>query len=204
MAPLEHPDATDDLPPSIGNPARRALGAGNVTRLSDLSVIAEADVASWHGVGPKALDILRRALAATGRSFATTGTGSVAEKLRIGPGAAVWSSSAAGLALLGPLPDGVRAVPTPDEATTAIIVADDAVSLRATLETHRGHLAKPANVWVVNRKATRSDLNRDRIRTILQESGLWPTGHTTVDEIWSASRFYALAPGDSPLSTERR
>ena len=58
-----------DLPFAVGAPARRALAAARVLRLDDLARCAEADVAALHGVGPRAVGILREALAADGRTF---------------------------------------------------------------------------------------------------------------------------------------
>ncbi len=40
------------------------------TRLDQLTKVSEAELLKLHGMGPKALGVLRDALAATGRSFA--------------------------------------------------------------------------------------------------------------------------------------
>lgn len=61
---------TDELP-KLAAPARRALDAAGVTRLSQLADWKEADLARLHGMGPRALQALRDALAANGLSFAT-------------------------------------------------------------------------------------------------------------------------------------
>ncbi|HEX2275038.1 MAG TPA: hypothetical protein VHG90_14290, partial [Acidimicrobiales bacterium] len=58
----------------------------------------------------------------------------VAQKLLIKPGAAVWSSHPDRLDLLGPLPDEVRVVDALEDATVALVFADDAESLRKTLD----------------------------------------------------------------------
>jgi hypothetical protein len=55
--------------PKIGAPATRALAAAGYTRLSQLSKVSETDLAKLHGVGPKAIRILREALAGAGLSF---------------------------------------------------------------------------------------------------------------------------------------
>jgi len=60
-----------DLPFSVGAPARRALVAARVLRLDDLARCAEVDLAALHGVGPRAVGILRAALAVDGRTFRT-------------------------------------------------------------------------------------------------------------------------------------
>jgi hypothetical protein len=51
-----------DLPKAIGNPATKALVAHGITSLSDLAEVSLDDVADWHGVGAKAVDILRESL----------------------------------------------------------------------------------------------------------------------------------------------
>jgi DNA-directed RNA polymerase alpha subunit len=59
-----------DLPVELSEPARRALVGAGYTRLQQLTQLSEAEVKQLHGVGPKALDQLRRALVARGLSFA--------------------------------------------------------------------------------------------------------------------------------------
>jgi predicted flap endonuclease-1-like 5' DNA nuclease len=53
--------ATQDELPNIGAPATRALTAAGYTRLSQLRKISEADLLKLHGVGPKAIRIMREA-----------------------------------------------------------------------------------------------------------------------------------------------
>jgi hypothetical protein len=59
-----------NLPAELPKPAQRALTAAGYTRLEQLTNLSEADLQQLHGVGPKALEQLRRALAACGLSFA--------------------------------------------------------------------------------------------------------------------------------------
>lgn len=59
-----------DLPTKLSNPARRALAAAGFVRLEQFSRLSEADVLQLHGVGPKAIDMIRDALAARGLAFA--------------------------------------------------------------------------------------------------------------------------------------
>lgn len=59
-----------DLPIELAEPARRALSQAGYWRLEQLTELSEAEVKQLHGVGPKALDQLRRALAINGLSFA--------------------------------------------------------------------------------------------------------------------------------------
>ena len=65
-----NPDDDADLPREIGNPARRAFAAVGLTRLDQFAGWREAELARLHGVGPKALGVIRRALAARGESLA--------------------------------------------------------------------------------------------------------------------------------------
>jgi hypothetical protein len=58
-----------DLPAGIGRPATRALIGAGYTRLEQLTTVSEDEILKLHGVGPKALDLLRRALAAKGWAF---------------------------------------------------------------------------------------------------------------------------------------
>lgn len=55
--------------PKLSQPAHRALVQAGYTRLEQLSKVSEADLKKLHGMGPKALGILREALAARGLSF---------------------------------------------------------------------------------------------------------------------------------------
>ncbi|MGY0235843.1 DNA-binding protein [Longispora urticae] len=59
----------DDLP-AIGAPARRALALAGYVRLDQLTAVTEKELGALHGVGPKALRILRAALGERGASFA--------------------------------------------------------------------------------------------------------------------------------------
>jgi hypothetical protein len=56
--------------PKTSQPALRALIAAGYTRLEQLTNITEADLLKLHGMGPKAVRILREALEAKGWSFA--------------------------------------------------------------------------------------------------------------------------------------
>jgi hypothetical protein len=58
-----------DFPDKIGKPARQALLAAGYVRLEQLATVREAEVLKLHGMGPKALGMLRQALADRGQSF---------------------------------------------------------------------------------------------------------------------------------------
>src|SRR3954470_17613426 len=108
----------------------------------------------------------------------------VAEKLRIKPGAALWSSHPDRLGLLGPLPDGVRQVEAPGEADAALLFADDAASARALTAEHHDGLAHPELLWVAYPKGNRTDVNRDTLWPILSEHGLRPISQVAIDDAW--------------------
>lgn len=55
--------------PKIGSPATRALEAAGYTQLRQLTKVTESELAQLHGMGPKALGILRETLKAQGLSF---------------------------------------------------------------------------------------------------------------------------------------
>ncbi|TFV76224.1 DNA-binding protein [Blastococcus sp. CT_GayMR20] len=62
------PTADSDLP-RIGAPATGALRLAGYTRLDQLAGVPERELGQLHGVGPRALRILREALAERGLSF---------------------------------------------------------------------------------------------------------------------------------------
>jgi predicted RecB family nuclease len=65
-----NPQQESNLPPGLSRPAQRALTNAGCRRLEELARLGEAEVERLHGVGPKALAQLRRALVANGLSFA--------------------------------------------------------------------------------------------------------------------------------------
>jgi hypothetical protein len=65
---IDQPES--DLPRGIGAPATRAITGAGYWRLEQLTGVSEAELKKLHGVGPKAIDVLRRALEAKGLSFA--------------------------------------------------------------------------------------------------------------------------------------
>ncbi len=70
MRETKHFELESDLPAGLSKPAQRALAGAGYTRLAQFTKLREADVMRLHGMGPKALDLIRRALAATGLAFA--------------------------------------------------------------------------------------------------------------------------------------
>lgn len=55
--------------PSIGKPATRALSDVGITTLEQVSKLDENNLSKMHGVGPKAIRILKEAMAEEGLSF---------------------------------------------------------------------------------------------------------------------------------------
>ncbi len=55
--------------PKIGAPAQRALQNIGITQLKQLTKVTEAELGQLHGMGPKALGILRETLKEKGLSF---------------------------------------------------------------------------------------------------------------------------------------
>ena len=55
--------------PKIGAPATRALNEAGYTRLEDLTQATEEELLALHGMGPKAMGILKSALAGRGLTF---------------------------------------------------------------------------------------------------------------------------------------
>ncbi|WP_442934562.1 DNA-binding protein [Micromonospora sp. CPCC 205739] len=64
-----------DIPRAAGAPARRALSAAGWIRLDQLTAVTERELLALHGVGPKAIGVLRAALRDRGLSLAGEETG---------------------------------------------------------------------------------------------------------------------------------
>lgn len=57
------------LPPGVSQPALRALAGAGYSSLEQLTNVREADLLALHGMGPKAIGIIRAALEEKGKSF---------------------------------------------------------------------------------------------------------------------------------------
>ncbi len=119
-----------------------------------------------------------------------------ASKLLIKPGTAVWVSDASRASLLGPVPGDVTLVEVLAEADVAIAIADDAATIRATLDANLEDLASRAVLWVVYPKGGRADINRDSLWRLIAPYGLRPITQVAVDGTWSALRFRPLRPDE--------
>lgn len=60
----EAPSGPDALPTAIGKPATRALLGAGVRTLTDVAARSEEELLALHGMGPKAMRVLREALKA--------------------------------------------------------------------------------------------------------------------------------------------
>lgn len=67
---LKNYSLVDHWPKGAGSPAQRALLAAGYTNLEQLRHVTAAELLELHGVGPKAIAILRKDLAARGLAFA--------------------------------------------------------------------------------------------------------------------------------------
>ena len=63
------PKIDTGFPRRIGQPATRALNNAGYSTLDQLADVREKDLAVLHGMGPKALGILKTALQEKGKSF---------------------------------------------------------------------------------------------------------------------------------------
>ena len=129
-------------------------------------------------------------------------TKSIAGKLLIKPNTTVWSSHTSHLNLIEPLPESVQHVERPEQATTALLFADDARSLRDILNEHKDRLLRP-NIWVAYPKANRVDINRDTLWPILGEYGMRPIAQVALDDVWSAMRFRPYKQGEASFAGGR-
>ena len=59
-----------ELVDGLSRPARRALANAGYTRIEQFTKLSEAEVGRLHGMGPKGVELIRRALASQGLSFA--------------------------------------------------------------------------------------------------------------------------------------
>jgi DNA-directed RNA polymerase alpha subunit len=59
-----------DMPAELASPARRALLGAGITSLEQVSTVSKGELMQLHGIGRKAIEQLRNALADWGLSFA--------------------------------------------------------------------------------------------------------------------------------------
>ena len=59
-----------NFPAGLARPARRALAAAGISRLEQLTELSETELIKLHGIGPKALLVIKGAMEDRGLSFA--------------------------------------------------------------------------------------------------------------------------------------
>lgn len=62
-------ETESDLPGGLSKPALRALHGAGYTQLHQISKLTESELLQLHGMGPKGIDEIRRALIEKGLSF---------------------------------------------------------------------------------------------------------------------------------------
>jgi len=62
-------ETESDLPSGLSKPALRALHGAEYTQLHQISKLTESELLQLHGMGPKGIDEIRRALIEKGLSF---------------------------------------------------------------------------------------------------------------------------------------
>ena len=65
----EAPGDSGDLPKSIGKPATRALLGAGISSLDEVAARTEAELLDLHGVGPRAIRLMKEELAEQGMKF---------------------------------------------------------------------------------------------------------------------------------------
>lgn len=69
MAKKEKKATKSDFPPGLSAPALRALDGAGYKTLKQLSKVTEAELLKLHGMGPKAMGMIKSAMEAKGLSF---------------------------------------------------------------------------------------------------------------------------------------
>jgi len=57
------------LPKGIAKPALRALASAGISRLDQLTKLTESELLALHGMGPKAIGIIKAALRTQGKTL---------------------------------------------------------------------------------------------------------------------------------------
>jgi hypothetical protein len=123
-------------------------------------------------------------------------TKTIAEKLQIKPNTTVWVSDPGKIALLTPMPDGVRESDSMATASTAVLFAEDAASARKLMAENAGDVTKPGVLWVAYPKGNTTDINRDTLWPIIADFDMRPNGQVAIDDRWSALRFRPNREGE--------
>ena len=123
-----------------------------------------------------------------------------AAKLLIKPASTLWCLDPSRLAVIGPLPDGVRPTDVFAEADTAVAFVDDSGALDRFLADEGDRLTGPGVLWIAYPKGGRADINRDSLWPRVAALGLRPITQVALDEVWSALRFRPLRADEAQFS----
>jgi hypothetical protein len=124
-------------------------------------------------------------------------TKSIAQKLGIKDGTALWTSHPDRIGGVISMPDDASVVKRIDRATMVLLFVDDEASARRILDEHAAAIPADATLWVAYPKGNRTDINRDSLWPIVAEHGMRPNQQVAIDERWSALRFRRLKEGES-------
>ena len=108
----------------------------------------------------------------------------LAQQLQIKPHSTVWVSDPAHIALLTPMPEGVRESDHLATASTAVFFAQDAADAREQLQSHATDLGNPSAVWVACARSSEADLE-----PVAADLGMRTGERLTLDDTWSALRL---------------
>ena len=59
----------NELPKGLGSPARRALAVAGIETLEDFTRVSEGELLMLHGMGPKAMGLIKEAMKERGLTF---------------------------------------------------------------------------------------------------------------------------------------
>jgi hypothetical protein len=122
----------------------------------------------------------------------------IAERLAIRPGNALWFEPIEWLHVLGPLPPGVHPTGEFAAATVAVVFVSNAGSVRWFLDRYRTVMTRPHAVWVCYPTRGRSDFNRGTLNTMLAGHGLQAVEEVALDPSWTALHVWHPVPGVPP------
>ena len=131
--------------PKIGAPATRALAAAGYTHLEQLTKVTEAELGRLHGMGPKALGILREALSEKKLSFAESGNGGAETRKKPSPVSRTDKVDEFMESLDHPLKAGVQTVRNIIKGVNKEIVEE--IKWKAPSFSYRGEYLVTFNLW---------------------------------------------------------
>jgi hypothetical protein len=128
----------------------------------------------------------------------------MAGKLLITPGSALWFQPVEWMWVLGPLPPGVRPTGELAASTVAVMFVSNAASVRWFLDRHRTVLAIPPVVWICYPTRGRPDFNRATLVPMLAAHGQQPVAEVALDATWTAIRVRPFGAAPLRPATPRR